>query len=1349
MVAAGVDRAGFLSRQLVAWATPIAWQGFQRPLQETDLPGAPKLLRSAASEDDICRIGARLWAAEVTKTRALGRKPSLFMTWLRIAPKQWFLGSLLGIVCGITTNLARPFLLRELIRALDPEQYSMDAALGIAAAFAVLCAFESWTRNMSRYEMGDCAPLMSVSATIQMVAEKSTRLRVGAGIEGAETALVGNDLFRLADMFGVFPQGMVAVGSLIGGTIMLLYLMGWTSLLGLSVMIVGVIISERLQARAKKLVGKMYGAADRRIGVCREIVDGSKVVKMQVWEGAYLSRIGGARTAELSFHRRYRLLVIICVAIGRSSPMAGAAVAIAVYSRYTALQIETILPALSVFSGLRLPFILIPLVLQLSAVASVSIRRVASYLSLPEQPPRQVQREEQSAQPAESAAGDEGDADGGKRAAQDVTDEALLRFESAAVGWPRKSAETTSASAATAPAKAAAAVKPAADAAAAGDDVVLTADLAVRPGEMVALVGPVGSGKSTVLAAAWGEANVSSGTVRGVSTVGVVPQRAFTLAGTLSDNVLMGRERDEARLAEVLAMCAMEQDLEKLPLRLETEVGERGVTLSGGQQQRLALARALYASPDLLLLDDPLSAVDARTQTALLSSIGAYVSAGGEGGQTRRRAALIAVNQLHLVPSFDRVIEISDGKIVRDCTSAEFVASTGSVLQGQQSVDDVASSVPASDGGNGKTEEPAEPPPTTAKPGAAATNGATNGGIDGATTDGTPQLSVRASKAPAPASVKRLFSTEQKKSGQMGSRLLLTYFRAMGWGGFGVYFLLFVSSYTAVGVTDLILSVWSSSADGLSEERNTFYLTLFLGLAGVQILVMLSTSITWSINSIRASKNIHHRTISRLIHAPLSWFEANPSGRVMSRFSADLGVCDMNMWQDIDTVFQLCGFFSVALVLVAVQSRGVLALPGAITIGVFYALLQVTDRSTREVKRLSNNAAAPILSTVNEMKQGAPIFRALRVEGFMAGRCRACVSRWSGLSFHHKALNVWGAQVVLFSSCFLALAAAFFFIGFRNPSQDASIAALGLTYAGQVPYFANITASLYAQMRQSMTAFERLLEYLELPQEPHRKLRSDPAAGTWPKDGSIEFEDVSLRYRPGLPLALDSFSARIAARERVGIVGRTGAGKSTLMLALFRLVDYEAGAVRIDGREVRELGLDTTRKCITIIPQEPVLFKGTVAHNLDPFDAASQAAKEAAVVRARLPADMLSLQVEKAGANLSAGERQLLCFARAMLQPRPIMMLDEATSNLDSASDDAMQKLLRSEFRDLTLLTIAHRLHTVIDYDSIVVLGKGKLLERGAPSELLEKDGGVLRGLAEALGEAAAKELRAKAKGGK
>ena len=1302
------------------------------------MPGSPKLLRAADGTSaslgvDICELGAKLWAEEIAKARKVGKKPSLFMVWMRLAPLQWWLGTALGFVCGVTSNLARPLLLRELILALDPDNYSIEAACGLSAAFAVLCAFESWARNMSRYEMGDCAPLMCVSAAIQMVAQKSTVLNVGASTEGAETALVGNDLFRLADMMGVFPQGMVAMGSLVGGTIMLLWLIGWVSLLGLAVMIFGVIVSARLQVRAKKLVGKMYGAADKRIAICREIVDGSKVVKLQVWEDAYLQRIDAARTAELKFHRRYRILVIICVAIGRSSPMAGAAVAFAVFSRFSALRTETILPALSIFQTLRLPFILIPLVLQLSAVVSVSIRRIGNYLSLPEQPVRQ-----------QAAKG--GDAVSGGTAA-------VLSFRAAAVGWPHKERTQQRTQRQQAAAGAAAAPKATYTKAQVGEaaeedapayDVVVSADVVVHPGELVALVGPVGSGKSTMLAAAWGEAVVAGGEVRGPSTIGVVRQRAFTIAGTLADNVLMGRARDEARLKSVLAQSAMEQDLETLPLRLETEVGERGVTLSGGQQQRLALARALYATPELLLLDDPLSAVDARTQRTLISSLTAYVkpSTAGEGtagdgtagdgtagdGTGVRRAALVALNQLHLVPSFDRVIEIGDGKILRNCTAGEYLASKGlsSNVEGQQTVDDVADIVeaaapsPSLGSGGAPLQKPRGT--DTNKAAAAANNGA----------------------APGPG-VQRLISAEKKREGQMGSRLMLTYLRAMGWGGFSVYFLLYLLSYAAVAMTDYILSLWSSSADTLTVAQSNSYLVAFLGLAAGQIVVMLSTSITWSVNSIRASRNIHHSTISRLIHAPVSWFEASPSGRVMSRFSADLGVCDMQMWQDIDTVYQLCGFFAVSLILVGVQSRGVLAGPCVLILLAFYALLQVTDRSTREVKRLSNNAAAPILSAMNELKQGAPVVRALGVEAFMARRVRSSVSRWAGLSYYHKALNVWGAQVILLSSCFLTLAATLYFVGSRDPTRDTAIAALGMTYSGAVPYFANITASLYAQMRQSMTAFERLLEYLELPQEPERRLKGDPAAGTWPASGSIEFDQVCLRYRVGLPLALDTFSARIAARERVGIVGRTGAGKSTLMLALFRLVDYEAGAVRIDGVEIRSLGLDATRKAITIIPQEPVLFSGTVAHNLDPFEASTEQKREEAISRARLPASMLSLQVEKGGANLSAGERQLLCFARAMLQPRPIMMLDEATSNLDSASDDAMQKLLRSEFRDLTLLTIAHRLQTIIDYDSIVVLGKGKLLERDAPSVLLATEGGVLRGLADALGESAAEDLRAKA----
>ena len=255
-----------------------------------------------------------------------------------------------------------------------------------------------------------------------------------------------------------------------------------------------------------------------------------------------------------------------------------------------------------------------------------------------------------------------------------------------------------------------------------------------------------------------------------------------------------------------------------------------------------------------------------------------------------------------------------------------------------------------------------------------------------------------------------------------------------------------------------------------------------------------------------------------------------------------------------------------------------------------------------------------------------------------------------------------------------------------------------------------------------------------------RKLQSDPPLDAWPLGGAITFSNVSVIYRPGLPPAVQGFSAELRAQERSAVVGRTGAGKSTLVLALFRLTPY-SGTITIDGHELTELGLERVRNCITIIPQDPVLHKGTVAHNLDPFEGTSKQELLAALTRARLPADMLEQEVEKGGCNFSSGERQLLCFARALLQKRPVLVLDEATSNLDAATDEKMQVLLRTEFSELTLLTIAHRLQTIIDYEQVLVMGGGRLLESGAPLQLLQRPGSALMEMAAALGEVAAAEL--------
>ena len=281
-------------------------------------------------------------------------------------------------------------------------------------------------------------------------------------------------------------------------------------------------------------------------------------------------------------------------------------------------------------------------------------------------------------------------------------------------------------------------------------------------------------------------------------------------------------------------------------------------------------------------------------------------------------------------------------------------------------------------------------------------------------------------------------------------------------------------------------------------------------------------------------------------------------------------------------------------------------------------------------------------------------------------------------------------------------------------------------------------------VRTSFAAFERMLQYLELPLEPPHTQPTDPSQEKWPRGGGIQFKNVSLRYRPGLPLALSDFTAELLPGQKCGVVGRTGAGKSTLVLALFRLVEPTSGSIMVDGVDTLRMGLRTLRKAIAIIPQDPVLHQGTVAHNLDPFGRTDHSVLRDALRRSQLSESMLDQEVSKGGTNLSSGERQLLCFARSLLYDASILVLDEATSNLDEKSDAALQKLLRVEFASYTVLTIAHRLITVIDYHKLIVMGNGKLLEHGSPKDLLEKEGGVLKSMAKALGEAAQSALKQK-----
>ena len=590
----------------------------------------------------------------------------------------------------------------------------------------------------------------------------------------------------------------------------------------------------------------------------------------------------------------------------------------------------------------------------------------------------------------------------------------------------------------------------------------------------------------------------------------------------------------------------------------------------------------------------------------------------------------------------------------------------------------------------------------------------------------------------------KLTTKETKKDGGFATSLLVRYARAIGGGWLSLYFSSLLATYAALLFADVQLSLFVETA-ATSRDAATQHLLVYLATALGHVALIVVASVSFAFGCVRASRSLHRNVVAKLLHAPLSWYDSTPSGRTMSRFTTDVSQVDLQLSLELDNTFQMSSSLLMLCGLVAVVARPLMTALVPVTLVTWGVLLLVIDRNNREVKRLSNNAVSPVLSSVYEIKLGAPIVRAMGFAPFFARRAAAAIERWASLVYYQRALQTWGQHVSSHLSFLLCGTCSVYLVATRE-ERSAELGALTLTYVLMLPYFAGLLAMLFPTMRTYLACLERLLEYLELPQEAPRSLASDPPPAEWPTDGGrIVFNDVRLRYRPNLPLALCGFSAVVAPRTKAGIVGRTGAGKSSLILALFRLVELEGGTIEIDGRSCAGLGLAALRRAISIIPQDPVLHKGSVAHNLDPFGKRTPAELGAALRRAGLPEAMQAAEVAKGGSNLSSGERQLLCFARALLQATPILILDEATSNLDDATDAEVQRLLRDEFGGRTIITVAHRLQTVVDYDAILVMAAGRLVEHGAPHDLLGRKESALSALADALGDDAALSLRAQA----
>uniref|UniRef100_A0A8C2SIC2 Multidrug resistance-associated protein 1 n=1 Tax=Capra hircus TaxID=9925 RepID=A0A8C2SIC2_CAPHI len=812
----------------------------------------------------------------------------------------------------------------------------------------------------------------------------------------------------------------------------------------------------------------------------------------------------------------------------------------------------------------------------------------------------------------------------------------------------------------------------------------------VPEGSLVAVVGQVGCGKSSLLSALLAEMDKVEGHVTVKGSVAYVPQQAWIQNISLRENILFGRQLQERYYKAVIEACALLPDLEILPSGDRTEIGEKGVNLSGGQKQRVSLARAVYCDSDVYLLDDPLSAVDAHVGKHIFENVV------GPKGLLKNKTRLLVTHGISYLPQMDVIIVMSGGKISEMGSYQELLARDGAFFlrtyasaEQEQGQPEDGRTVWAFGAGGARSAPGLPLKVLTSRPGTHVGQWAAQGLL---------RLLTLGRHGWWVCSVRCLLSWSQVK--------LSVYWDYMKAIGLFISFLsifLFLCNHVASLASNYWLSLWTDDPIVNGTQEHTKVRLSVYGALGIS-----------------QGERPQAPTCS-------CFFERTPSGNLVNRFSKELDTVDSMIPQVIKmfmgSLFNVIG--ACIIILLATPMAAVIIPP----LGLIYFFVQrFYVASSRQLKRLESVSRSPVYSHFNETLLGVSVIRAFEEQERFIRQSDLKVDENQKAYYPSIVANRWlavrlecvGNCIVLFASLFAVIS---------RHSLSAGLVGLSVSYSLQVTAYLNWLVRMSSEMETNIVAVERLKEYSETEKEAPWQIQDMAPPSDWPQVGRVEFRDYGLRYREDLDLVLKNINVTIDGGEKVGIVGRTGAGKSSLTLGLFRIKESAEGEIIIDDINIAKIGLHDLRFKITIIPQDPVLFSGSLRMNLDPFSQYSDEEVWTSLELAHLKGfvsalpDKLNHECAEGGENLSVGQRQLVCLARALLRKTKILVLDEATAAVDLETDDLIQSTIRTQFDDCTVLTIAHRLNTIMDYTRVIVLDKGEIREWGSPSDLLQRRG--------------------------
>ncbi|KAJ8954554.1 hypothetical protein NQ318_000788 [Aromia moschata] len=1205
----------------------------------------------------------------------------------------------------IIVRISQPLIISRLLQFYEPNQTTVSQTEAYILASLIVASVLVNVMCIHNYMFHVMHLGMKVRvAACSLIYRKALRLSKTSLAEttiGQMVNLLSNDVGRFDFAAQHIHNLWVApIETVIVMFLVYLYI-GPTGLIGAGFLLLFIPFQMYMGKKTSQFRLRTAIRTDERVRLMSEIISGIQVIKMYTWEKPFAKLVEISRRKEIQQIRATSIIRAIMMSCNLVLNRAAIYLCIVTYvltgSTITASYAYTV----SSFYGiLRFTVTMVfPQAVTNYAETTVSIKRIKNFLLFEECDLQKVNILSEDKDIIKSGDNKIGILPTSHRKREPIG----IHLKNASVKWIKSSPENT----------------------------LENITFSVNSDQLVAVVGPVGGGKSTLLHAILKELPPVEGSVEVEGIVSYASQEPWLFGGSIRQNIIFGQEFNLRKYDEVVRVCALQRDFALFPYGDRTLVGARGVTLSGGQRARINLARAIYKEADIYLLDDPLSAVDTRVGKQLFDECIC--------GYLKHKCVVLVTHQLQYLRNVNTIYLLSGGKVE---TSGSYSELKNSDSEFTKLLED-------------SKEEEEEANRRLSQ---------VNGGEENDEEKGTPTQ-----------------EKEERGSGTIAGRVYKSYLRAGGnWCKTAALVVAFIISQITASSTDYFVSIWSNVEQWKSENQlklqnatdinnvtleadiisgrslQSFlneYLTenaaiiIYSCLVFITVILTVTRSISFFRFCMTASTRLHNRMFDKIVNAPMIFFNTNPPGRILNRFSKDIGSVDETLPLTIVDTMQI-GLTVAAISLVIGSLNPWIILLTVIILIIFYLIRRVFLATSRDVKRVEGVTRSPIYTHLTASLQGLTTIRAFGAQEILTFEFDNYQDQYSSAYYMFLGANrTFGFWLDFICVIYIALVTVS--ILFVENEMFGGNVGLALTQSMGLTGMFQWGMRQWSELENQMTSVERVNEYVEIQPEIDENTREPPKF--WPENGRVKFDKLCLKYGPDDPYVLKYLTFELKPQEKVGVVGRTGAGKSSLIAALFRLTHID-GRVLIDDVDTKEVPLHTLRSKISIIPQEPVLFSGTLRKNLDPFDEYNDEVLWNALDEVELKNAVTDLpsgldsKMSEGGSNFSVGQRQLVCLARAIIRNNKILVMDEATANIDPQTDALIQTTIRRKFADCTVLTIAHRLHTIMDSDKVLVMDAGQVCEFDHPYKLLLKPSGIFHGLVLETGKAMAENLTSIAK---